>query len=138
MRTAIAISLSKTEREALRRLARRSAVRLAQRANIVLLAADGMQNKRIAEQLGTDEQTVGRWRVRFAANRFAGIQHDAPRPGRKRRVRRRYEARIRKMLGAAAAKSATTSFRAVARALGVNHMLVYRVAKECAGANPKG
>ena len=54
MRVAPEIVLTDEERAELTRLVRSklTSVRLAQRARIVLLAADGMQNKDIAEQLG--------------------------------------------------------------------------------------
>ena len=54
LRVAPAIELTDEQESELRRLARskRTSVRLAQRARIVLLAAQGMQNKDIAEQLG--------------------------------------------------------------------------------------
>lgn len=37
-----------------------------QRAKIVLMAADGWENLDIAREVGTDRQTVGRWRTRLA------------------------------------------------------------------------
>ena len=60
MRVAPKIVLTDEERVELSKLARSqlSSVRLMQRARIVLLAADGMQNKDIAQQLG-----VGRVQV---------------------------------------------------------------------------
>jgi transposase len=45
----------------------------------VLLAADGMQNKDIAEQLGVGRVQVSRWRERYARSRLAGIERDLPR-----------------------------------------------------------
>ena len=39
-----------------------SEVRLARRASIVLLAADGLDNYRISEMLGVGRIQVGRWR----------------------------------------------------------------------------
>lgn len=77
MRIAITISLSRTERATLRCWAKRAERRLAQRARIVLLAADGQQNNTIASQLRTDPQTVGRWRLRFAERRLEGIEHES-------------------------------------------------------------
>jgi transposase len=53
-----------------------------QRAQIVLMAADGVLNKDIAQQLGTTRPTVQLWRQRFLALRLPGLQKDAPRPGR--------------------------------------------------------
>jgi transposase len=58
---------------------KRTSVRLEQRAGIVLLAAEGMQNKEIGEMLGVGRVQVGRWRERYAAHRLAGIAQDLPR-----------------------------------------------------------
>jgi hypothetical protein len=54
MRVALEIVLADEERIELSKLARSqlSSIRLVQRARIVLLAADGTQNKDIAQQLG--------------------------------------------------------------------------------------
>jgi transposase len=51
------------------------------RARIVLAAADGTANERIAAQLGVHRMTVLLWRGRFERERMAGLA-DAPRPGR--------------------------------------------------------
>ena len=85
MRTAPQVTLTETERRQLNRYAsgRRAAVRLALRAKIVLRAADGLQNKQIAQQVSASRQLVARWRNRFVQAGVAGIEKDAPRPGRK-------------------------------------------------------
>jgi transposase len=46
------------------------------------MAADGVMNKDIAQQLETTRPTVQLWRQRFLALRLPGLQKDAPRPGR--------------------------------------------------------
>ncbi len=81
MRVAPEIVLRDEERAELKRLARSrlTSVRLAQRARIVLLAADGVQNKDIAEQLDVGRVQVARWRERYAQLRLAGIERDLPR-----------------------------------------------------------
>ena len=53
--------------------------RLALRARIVLLAADGKTNQQIAQQLATSPKTVSLWRRRFLEARLAGIEREAPR-----------------------------------------------------------
>jgi transposase-like protein len=58
---------------------------LARRAQIVLAAAAGLENKQIAAQLGSDAGTVGKWRRRFAKRRLDGL-YDEPRPGAPRRI----------------------------------------------------
>jgi transposase len=67
LRVAPAIELTDEQEGELTRLARskRTSVRLAQRAQIVLLAAQGLQNKDIAEQLGIGRVQVARWRERY-------------------------------------------------------------------------
>lgn len=129
MRTAIAISLCRTERSTLRRWAARRG-RLALRARIVLLAADGKLNSQIALELGTDPQTVGRWRRRFARGRLAGIEQDAPRPGRRPIERERLAADILRLSSHSGKGGKRLSTRTLASRLGTNHMLVYRVQRE--------
>ncbi|CAG2143992.1 HTH-type transcriptional regulator MalT [Cupriavidus yeoncheonensis] len=80
MRVAAEVVLSAGEREALGALADASAdPRLVQRARIVLLAAQGMPNKDIADELGLGRAQVSRWRERFVQSRLAGIEHNLPR-----------------------------------------------------------
>ena len=81
VRVAPAIELTAEQKTELTRLARskRTSVRLAQRAQIVLLAAQGLQNKDIAEQLGVGRVQVARWRERFLEAGLRGIERDLPR-----------------------------------------------------------
>ena len=81
LRVAPAISLTDEQERELTRLARskRTSVRLAQRAQIVLLAAQGLQNKDIAEQLGIGRVQVARWRERYLECGLQGIERDLPR-----------------------------------------------------------
>jgi DNA-binding CsgD family transcriptional regulator len=66
MRVACAITLTDEQRRVLQRWARgrSTPVRLMQRAKIVLMAAEGRQNKDIVAALGLDPGLVGRWRRR--------------------------------------------------------------------------
>src|SRR5215468_9351718 len=88
MRIAPVITLDSQEQSTLERWARgrSTPTRLVVRANIVLLAAQGLQNKDIASQLGLARSVVHLWRKRFAQQRLAGIEKDAPRGGRPRSV----------------------------------------------------
>lgn len=81
VRVAIEIVLTDEERAELTGLVRSklTSVRLAQRARIVLLAAEGLQNKNIAARLGVGRVQVSRWRDRYAESRLAGIERDLPR-----------------------------------------------------------
>ena len=86
-RPAPALVLREGDREELGRLVRSSTVRagLAQRARIVLLAADGEPNVVIAEKVGVSRPTVIDWRHRYGAKGIAGLEDD-PRSGRPRVV----------------------------------------------------
>jgi len=53
------------------------------RAKIVLLAAQGLRNKRIGERLDLPRQIVAKWRKRFFHERLAGLR-ERPRRGRPR------------------------------------------------------
>ena len=88
MRKASAIELDDAQREKLVKLAHSSTteVRLARRASIVLLAADGLDNYRIGEILGVGRIQAGRWRERYAAGGLKAIEQDLPRGGRKPRI----------------------------------------------------
>ena len=86
-RPTVAIVLSGDERETLLRWARRhsSSQALALRCRIVLAVAEGDTDSEVAEQLGVNRVTVGKWRHRFAADRLEGLV-DAPRPGAVRTI----------------------------------------------------
>jgi transposase len=87
-RKASAIELDEAQREKLVKLTHSDTtkVRLARRAGIVLLAADGLDNHKIAELVGVGRIQVGRWRERYAIGRFKAIEQDLPRGGRKPRI----------------------------------------------------
>lgn len=53
------------------------------RAKIVLLAAEGLDNQRIAQRLDLPRQIVSKWRKRFFHQRLAGLE-DRPRAGKPR------------------------------------------------------
>jgi transposase len=86
-RPAPALALADGDRQRLVGWVRSSGVRagLAQRARIVLLAADGVSNTQIADRVGVSRPTVIGWRARYARSGVAGL-HDEARSGRPRRV----------------------------------------------------
>src|SRR5215472_11601198 len=59
--------------------------RVAERARIVLLAAEGLTGPQIAQRVGCTEPTVVKWRWQYAVDGLAGLE-DAPRPGGPRTV----------------------------------------------------
>jgi transposase len=82
-----ALVLTADERTVLEGYVRRRNVgqALANRSRMVLMAADGLENRRIAEELGVWEQTVGKWRKRFLQKRLEGLS-DHPRSGPPRTI----------------------------------------------------
>lgn len=84
MRVAPAIKLTGKEQRKLERIkkARSSSLKARERAAIVLLAAEGLENKEIAQKLGQDKMKVGRWRQRYAQGGLEAILKDKYRPGR--------------------------------------------------------
>ena len=88
MRVAPAIELTDTTRKELKKAARSntSSVRFARRAEVILLASQGMNNKAIAKELGIGRLQVARWRERFLDGGTDALRQDLPRGGRKVRV----------------------------------------------------
>ncbi len=80
-RAAVPLTLSEPEEQHLRVLAASTmtmgGVRRALRARILLLAAQGLQNKVIATKIGMSERAVGLWRRRFASERLACFDRSA-------------------------------------------------------------
>ena len=54
-----------------------------QRAKMILMAAEGMDNDEIAARLDTRREVVCFWRKRFVEKRLDGLE-ERPRPGRPR------------------------------------------------------
>lgn len=81
------LALTERERGELESLARRRTISrlISERARIVLMSASGMSNGLVAERLGINQVTVGKWRERFRTERLAGLT-DAPRSGAPRQL----------------------------------------------------
>ena len=77
------IELSDEERRVLESLARSYTLPYWQvvRAQMVLLAADGLRNDQIADRLRCRREVVSQWRKRFFEQGMAGLE-DRPRRGR--------------------------------------------------------
>ena len=61
---------------------RKIPVRMAERARILLLADEGKRDLDIASELSITPEKAARWRKRFLTKGLAGLEKDAPRPGR--------------------------------------------------------
>jgi transposase len=130
MRIALAITLSAEQRRQLETWARsrRAPLRLAERARMILLAAEGRENREIARTVGRSRQAVARWRRRFSEHGLAGIEKDAPRPGRKPHISAaRVEEIVRKTTQETPPQATHWSTRAMARAAGVSEATVRRI-----------
>src|SRR5713101_4548551 len=133
MRSAPPIVLSAEEQPVLAAWARGRSfpLRLVERARIVQMAAQGSLNQDIARELEISRPTVQLWRARFLALRLAGLEQDAPRPGRipgipERKVRAVVEATLHTKPLAAT----HWSVRTMARAQGISRMAVQRIWKQ--------
>jgi len=130
LRIARSIIVSDSDRQTLRRWARgrSTPARVVLRAKIILLAAEGKQNKQIAAELNTHLLLVGQWRNRFADNGLAGIEKDLRRGGRKPAARDAIAGKIIEYTTQRKPASATHwSTRTLAKALGTNRAMVNRV-----------
>lgn len=106
-------------------------VRLSERAHIITMAAEGVTNQEIARRLNISRPTVQLWRERFLALRVAGLEKDAPRPGRIPSIP---ESKIRAVVEATlhTKPPAEThwSVRGMAKAQGISPMSVQRIWKQ--------
>ena len=130
MRTAPEIVLTNREHRKLLSLsrARRQPIRLVQRSKIVLLAAKGLENREIVRRLNVGNDLISRWRRRFATARLAGIEKDAPRPGRTPSIAPEVvEMIVSKTTQEKPASATHWSQRSMARAVGVSPPTVARV-----------
>ena len=130
MKTAPRIWLTEEERRTLHVWLRLPTPgRLALRAKIVLLAADGATNQEIAAQLRASRKTVSLWRRRFLEGRLAGIEKEAPRGKLGAKVD---EAVVRLILRKTKERPANAPYwtvRSLANELGISPSLVQRVWK---------
>ena len=130
MRIAPPISLNDDELSTLQRWSRgrSTQARLVLRAKVILAAAEGKANDKIAEELGTDAGLVGRWRRRFVSAGLPGIEKDAPRGGRPATARDDVAGKIVQWTTTHKPKNATHwSTRTLAAELGTSRAMVNRV-----------
>jgi len=97
MRTSKRIDVSDKDRGQLNQVIRNGNTpqKVALRARIVLLSADGVSTGEIMRQLGTTTPTITRWRDRYESDGITGLLKDRSRPGRKRRIE---ETKVREVI----------------------------------------
>ena len=132
-RQAKPIVLTPVERSTLETWARARSLpkRLIERARIVLEAADGMQNKHIATKLHVSRPTVQLWRERFLNLRLAGLEKDAPRPGRVPSISpEKIQAVVEATLHTHPLDATHWSTRTMAKAQGLSEATIRRIWKQ--------
>lgn len=130
MRVAEAIELNAKTERSLRTLSngRRVEARIQQRARIILLAAQGWQNKDIAVEVKLDRRQVALWRKRFIDGGVQALLQDAPRTGRSPSLTSAFESHIvRTTLHDPPAEAAQWSSRSLAAHLGLSATTILRV-----------
>jgi transposase len=126
---AVEIVLTERERGELEARVRRRKISRADamRAEIVLLAADGLNNCAIADEIGVSRMTVLTWRKRFAAQRFDGLD-DEPRCGAPRKIGDDKIADVvTKTLETMPSHATHWSTRSMAKASGLSVSTVHRI-----------
>src|SRR5438132_1970549 len=130
MRIAPAITLNPDQRAALEQRARSRSLpaRVVERARIVLLAAEGRQDKEIATTMKITAKKVSRWRRRFLSLGMAGLERDAPRPGRSPKITASFVRHVVRMTTCQKPHNATHwSTRSMAAAVGISEASVRRI-----------
>jgi transposase len=127
MRVAQPIVLSEDVRRKLEQQSRgrSTPARVVLRSRIVLLAAEGFQNKQIAETLIVAPRMAALWRGRFIEHGVEGLLKDAPRAGRTPSISR---ARLIEKTTQSSPRNATHwSTRTMAREMGISKASVSRI-----------
>src|SRR6266849_3729791 len=107
---------------------RNTAQKVALRARIILGAAQGISNNRLAQQLGVTRPTILLWRQRYAQAGVVGLLRDASRPGRRKRIgARQVEAIVNATLHTTPRDATHWSSRTLAHAQGVSEATVRRI-----------
>src|SRR5881397_185313 len=124
------LAIRPRQRKALQHIlrSRKAQQRLVLRARIVLAAADGKANRSIARELNVSRPTVLQWRRRFESQGVEGLKHDAPRPGRPRRIdARKVEAIVAATLQTKPKAATHWSVRTMAAEQGISPATVQRI-----------
>ena len=128
-RTLAPLLITDEERSELRGWARRpkTAQAIAMRARIILLCAEEQSNQDVADDLGVNRVTVGKWRKRFLESGLDGLV-DAPRPGAPRTITDEdVERVIAKTLEETPKNATHWSTRSMADAAGLSQSAISRI-----------
>src|ERR1035441_3636828 len=127
MRVAQPIVLNEETRRKLEQQSRgrSTQARVVLRSRIVLLAAEGFQNKQIAVTLNVAPRMAALWRGRVIEQGMEGLLKDAPRPGRTPSISR--TSLIEKTTQSPPATATQWSTRTMAREMGISKASVSRI-----------
>ena len=102
--------------------------KLAVRARILLMLADRVRPSHIATRLALSRNHVHYWMRRYLAQGVSGVLHDAPRPGRRKRITAEHVATIVNTTLTTKPPAATHwSTRTMARAQGVSEKTIRNI-----------
>ena len=102
--------------------------KLALRASVVLLLADRVRPSHVAERFGLSRNQIYLWTQRYLTAGVLGLLHDAPRPGRRKRITPAKVAAIVEATLKTRPPAATHwSTRTMAKAQGVSEATVRRI-----------
>lgn len=124
------LKLRRSDRELLESLVRsgRTGQRIALRARILLGAADGESNSRLAERLGITRVTVLHWRAKYEKAGVQAVLKDPRRGGGMNRAsEKKVEAIVHATLHTTPKDATHWSSRAMARAQNVSQSMVVRI-----------
>lgn len=128
MRHPRTITLTQEDEVCLERWSRTGAIMgRALRARIVLLAARGLNNQSIAEELTADVKTVARWRNRYADDGIAAIEREAIREGRPRLPQEKVRRVLELSAGPPPAGRSRWTARALAQITGISEGSVRKI-----------
>lgn len=130
----VKIELSNDDKEKLQAnlRGRKTSIRLRERSQIILFAANGKPNYKIAKELGVGINTVCRWRNRFAENGYKAITQDLPRGsnhgGKSTKSQSKLREKVIRITTQEKPVDATHwTTRSLAKHLNINHSFVNRV-----------
>lgn len=126
------VALSAEEKRTLANMAnsRTAPYRKVQRARIILLAAEGMTNTAIAQEVELQRSMVVQWRQRFNTERLAGME-DRPRPGKPRQYSDAARLKVIEMAcNQKPAGETHWSVRTLAKASGVGRDTVHQILRQ--------
>ncbi len=104
--------------------------KVALRARIILLSADGAPTEQIMARLATTTPTISRWRERYRLLGVPGIVVDRTRPGRRPRItEEQVREVVERTLGSTPVNATHWSTRTMAQATGLSKATIQRIWK---------